>query len=63
MAPAAGDQPVKLTRQRTKEIFLYSEEKKMEQMKTMMESGKFGGMGGMGAGGDPFEGMMEMMLE
>ena len=35
----------------------------MEQMKTMMESGKFGGMGGMGAGGDPFEGMMEMMLE
>ena len=28
-------------------------------MKTMMESGKFGGMGG----GDPMEGMIEMMVE
>lgn len=34
----------------------------MDQMKNMMESGKFGGMGGMG-GGDPYEGMMEMMVE
>jgi hypothetical protein len=41
---------------------MYSEEKKMDQMKQMMESGKFGmGMGGPGA--DPMEGMMEMMVE
>ena len=33
-------------------------------MKNMMESGKFGGMGGMGApGSDPYEGMMDMMVE
>lgn len=38
--PAAGEAPVapKLTRQRTKEIFLYSEEKKMDKMKSMMDS-------------------------
>ena len=36
----------------------------MDQMKNMMESGKFGGMGGMGApGSDPYEGMMDMMVE
>jgi hypothetical protein len=61
MMPTATDQPLKLTKQKTKEIFLYSEEKKMDQMKNMMSSGKFGG--GMGAGGDPYEGMMEMMVE
>ena len=60
MMPSNTDQETKLTKQKTKEIFLYSEEKKMDQMKSMMSSGKFGGMG---AGGDPYEGMMEMMVE
>jgi hypothetical protein len=60
-APAPGGGAPKLTRQRTKEIFLDSEEKKLESMKKMM-SDPANGMGGMG-GGDPMEGMMEMMVE
>jgi len=51
-------QAPKLTRQRTKEIFLYSEEKKMDKMKSMMDGAK----SGMGME-DPMEGMMEMMVE
>jgi hypothetical protein len=34
--PAAGSGPPKLTRNKTKEIFLDSEEKKLESMKKMM---------------------------
>lgn len=56
--PSSSDEPPKLTRQKTKEIFLYSEEQKMDQMKKMMDSGKFNQMGG-----DPMEGMIEMMVE
>lgn len=52
-------QAPKLTRQRTKEIFMYSEEKKMDKMKSMMESARMQG----GMGEDPMEGMMEMMVE
>eukprot|EP00347_Sterkiella_histriomuscorum_P006804 403351368 len=65
LIPQGGEQqPPKLTIEKTKEIFLYSEEKKMDQMKNMMESGKLGGMGGKGApDSDPYEGMMDMMVE
>jgi len=60
-APTAGSGAPKLTRQKTKEIFLDSEEKKLESMKKMM-SDPAHSMGG-GMGGDPMEGMMEMMVE
>jgi len=40
MTPAPTNEPAKLTRQKTKEIFLHSEEQKMETMKKMMTSGK-----------------------
>lgn len=59
--PAAGSGPPKLTRNKTKEIFLDSEEKKLESMKKMMSDPQ-AAMGGMG-GGDPMESMMEMMVE
>jgi hypothetical protein len=57
----AGEEPQapKLTRQRTKEIFMYSEEKKMEKMKSMMDMARMQSS----AGEDPMEGMMEMMIE
>lgn len=60
--PAAGEAPAapKLTRQRTKEIFLYSEEKKMDKMKSMMENQRFQNPGAMD---DPMDGMIEMMVE
>lgn len=32
LMPSATDEPPKITRQKAKEIFLYSEEKKMDQM-------------------------------
>ena len=38
MMPAAGQEPPKITKQKAKEIFLYSEEKKMESMKAMMSN-------------------------
>jgi hypothetical protein len=38
--PAPSSEPPKITKQKAKEIFLYSEEKKMEQMEAMMRSGK-----------------------
>eukprot|EP00347_Sterkiella_histriomuscorum_P001648 403371214 len=53
-----------LTCELTKEIFLFSEEKKMDQMKNMIETGKFGGMGGINAqDSDPYDDMMEMLVE
>ena len=60
-ATAASEEPQapKLTRQRTKEIFMYSEEQKMEKMKSMMDNARMQG----GMGEDPMEGMMEMMVE
>lgn len=61
LMPQASDEPPKLTRAKAKEIFLYSEERKMQSMEQMMKSQKFGGMG-MG-GGDPMEGMIEMVVE
>ena len=56
LAPAAGDAAPKITKEKTKEIFLYSEERKMESMKAMMSGGKMGG-------GDPMEQMFDMMIE
>ena len=56
--PTGDGQPPKLSKEKTKEIFLYSEEQKMEQMQKMMSSGKFNPMGA-----DPMEGMIEMMVE
>ena len=49
MMPAQTEEAPKLTKQKTKEIFLYSEESKMDSMKKMMTSGK------MQQTGDPME--------
>lgn len=57
MMPSQSESAPKLTRQKTKEIFLYSEESKMESMKKMMTSGK------MMQNQDPMEQMLEMMVE
>lgn len=57
MAPAnsAGGAP-RITKQKTKEIFLYSEEKKMDSMKKLMSNpGRYQS--------DPMEGMIDMMIE
>jgi len=40
MAPAANKGPPTLSKQKTKEIFFDSEEKKFESMKTMMQNQK-----------------------
>ena len=46
----------KLTRQKTKEIFLYTEERKMDSMKKLMSNpGRYSS--------DPMEGMLDMMIE
>ncbi|TNV78405.1 hypothetical protein FGO68_gene14440 [Halteria grandinella] len=58
-SPAQQQGPLKLTRQKTKEIFLDSEERKLESMKKMMAEQQQNPM----AGQDPMEGMMEMMVE
>lgn len=58
-APAPGAGAPKMTRQKTKEIFIDSEEKKLESMKKMMSEQQ----NAMGGGQDPMEGMMEMMVE
>lgn len=54
MMPTSDALP-KITKEKTKEIFLYSEEKKMDSMKALMSSGRMNG--------DPMEGMMDMMVE
>lgn len=46
----------KLTKQRTKDMFLYSEEKKMDSMKKMMTNPQK-------YSADPMEGMIDMMIE
>ena len=53
-------QTPKITRQQTKELFYYSEERKMESMKKLMEDSK---KKGMGRYSDPMEQMFEMMIE
>lgn len=46
----------KLTKAKTKEIFLYTEERKMESMKKLMSNpGRYQS--------DPMEGMLDMMIE
>jgi hypothetical protein len=50
--------PSKLTRQKTKEIFLDSEEKKLDSMKRMMSQQQQPSMND-----DPMESMMDMMVE
>lgn len=57
--PAQGQGAPKLTKEKTKMIFIDSEEKKFESMKKMMSEQQSNPMGG----GDPMEGMMEMMVE
>jgi hypothetical protein len=58
MAPTpSGDGAPKLTRQKTKEIFLHSEEQKMQTMKKMMSQNM------MSQSQDPMEQMLEMMVE
>jgi hypothetical protein len=59
LMPTASNEPPKISKQKAKEIFLYSEEKKMESMEAMMKSGKFNPM----SAGDPMEGMIEMVVE
>jgi hypothetical protein len=56
-APAPGAGAPKLTRQKTKDIFIDSEEKKLDSMKKMMTEQQ--NMQSQ----DPMEGMMEMMVE
>lgn len=53
VAPAQKEAAPKLTRQKTKEIFLDSEEKKMDSMKSIMQN----------RSADPMEQMFEMMIE
>jgi hypothetical protein len=57
MAPGGSDRATpKLTKQKTKEIFLYTEERKMESMKKLMSNpGRYQS--------DPMEGMLDMMIE
>jgi hypothetical protein len=55
MPTVEGGEP-KITREKAREIFLYSEERKMESMKTIMSSGRMNQA-------DPMEGMMDMMVE
>lgn len=55
LAPSQSDSAPKITKEKTKEIFLYSEERKMESMKSMMTGGRMGG--------DPMEQMFDMMIE
>jgi hypothetical protein len=57
LAPSSSDAPPKINKEKTKEIFLYSEERKMESMKIMMQGGR------MGAQADPMEQMFDMMIE
>lgn len=59
LMPAPSKEPPKLTKEKAKEIFLYSEEKKMESMEAMMRSGRFNPM----QAADPMEGMIEMVVE
>ena len=46
MAPATAEGPPKLTKQQTKELFFYSEERKMESMKKLMAEGMKNAMRG-----------------
>lgn len=55
LSPAQQDGPPKITKEKTKEIFLYSEEQKMDSMKQMMTKG--------GMSHDPMEQMFDMMVE
>ncbi len=56
MAPESSNSAPKITKQKTKEIFLYSEEKKMDSMKKLMSNPSR-------YQSDPMEGMIEMMIE
>jgi hypothetical protein len=56
MMPSKDDAAPKLTKQKTKEIFLDQEGKKMEAMKKMFSQPR-------SQGGDPMEAMLEMMVE
>ena len=56
-APAKGAGAPKISREKCKEIFLDSEEKKLDSMKKMMSEQNPQAMA------DPMEGMMEMMVE
>ena len=56
MMPQSDKSGVAITKQKTKEIFLYSEERKMESMKKLMSNPQ-------SMGGDQMEGMIDMMVE
>ncbi len=58
MAAPSGKGAPTITRQKAKEIFFDSEEKKFESMKTMMQNQK----GGMNSQEDQMEAMIEMMV-
>ena len=60
MAPAANKGPPTLSKQKTKEIFFDSEEKKFESMKSMMQNQKGGAMTSQE---DQMEAMVEMMVQ
>lgn len=59
MPPTPEGEVPKLSRQETKELFFYTEEKKMESMKKLMA----GGMKRAMRPQDPMEQMFEMMVE
>ena len=59
MAAPSNKGAPSLTRQKTKEIFFDSEEKKFESMKTMMQNQK----GAMNSQEDQMEAMIEMMVQ
>ena len=56
MPSGAGASKPSLTREKTKEIFLYTEEKKMDSMKKLMNNPSR-------YQSDPMESMLEMMIE
>ena len=61
MMPSTPEgQGPKLTKQQTKELFYYSEERKMESMKKIMAKGM---RNAMRQNQDPMEQMFEMMIE
>jgi hypothetical protein len=53
MMPTASDAPPKVTKEKAKEILFYTEERKMESMKSLMTQMQ----------GDPMESMVDMMVE
>jgi hypothetical protein len=59
MAGPANKSAPTLTKQKTKEIFFDSEEKKFESMKTMMQNQR----GTMSSQDDQMEAMIEMMVQ